>query len=290
MSSADEVSRKGSSATALPPPAIVIKPPAGRVALNLGDVWRYHDLLWLLVWRDFCGRYRQSILGIGWAVIRPVLTALVFTVIFGYVAQLPSDGIPYPLFSFSALLPWTYFSGCLTASTNSVVFGSTLITKVYFPRLVLPISSVIVGLVDFAIQFVILIGLLFWYGFVPTWGLLLVPLFLLQCVAAALSVGFWLTALNVKYRDVGHLVPFLAQIWMYLTPIVYASSMIPEKWRMVYALNPMVGVVDGFRWAVLGQVSPDWTMMAVSTSVVVLLLVSGLYFFRKMEETFADLI
>lgn len=269
---------------------VVIQPRHGWVALNLGEVWRYRDLLFLLVWRDFSCRYRQTVLGVGWAIARPVLSVLVFTVIFGWVARLPSDGIPYPLFSFAAMMPWLYFSNALTNATNSVVGGSGLLTKVYFPRLVLPLASVATGLVDFAIQLVLLVGLMAWYGVMPAWTVILAPLFLVECAVVSLALGLWLTALNVKYRDIGQLIPFLAQVWMYLTPIVYSSSLIPERWRPLYSLNPMVGVIDGFRWATLGQSAPDWSMVAISTLVVLVLFVSGLYYFRSFEQTFADII
>jgi lipopolysaccharide transport system permease protein len=268
----------------------VIEPPGRWISLNLREVWRYRDLLSMLVWRDFSSRYRQSLLGVGWAIVRPVFSVVVFTVIFGTVAKLPSDGIPYPLFSFAAMMPWLYFSQALASATNSLVGGSALVTKVYFPRLILPFSSVISGLVDFAIQLALLLPLMYWYGVAPTWTILLVPLFVLQCMIVAMAAGLWLTALNVKYRDFGHLVPFVTQIWMYLSPIVYSSSLIPERWRPVYSLNPLVGVIDGFRWAMLGQGQPDWTMLAVSFSVVMAMFISGLYYFRRVEQTFADII
>lgn len=271
-------------------PTLVNVPPSRWPSLNLGEIWRYRDLLWLLTWRDFSAKYRQSVLGITWAVIRPLVTVAVFSIIFGYVARLPSDGIPYPLFAYSALLPWNYFATCLTQSTNSLVGGRNLLTKVYFPRMILPLSTTFSGLVDVAIQFVILGGMLMWFGVSVHWGVLLLPLFLLQAVLAALAVGVWLTALNVKYRDVSQGVTFLSQTWMYLTPIVYSSSLIPERWRLVYGLNPMVGVVEGFRWAVAGREAPDWMMMGVSMSVVLLMLIGGLYHFRRVESTFADII
>jgi lipopolysaccharide transport system permease protein len=269
---------------------IVIEPPRGWLSLNLAEVWRYRDLLAMLVWRDFSTRYRQSILGAGWAIVRPVLSVLVFTVIFGMVAKLPSDGIPYPLFSFAAMMPWLYFSTALTNATNSVVLAQNLLTKVYFPRLVLPLASIVCGLGEFAIQFVILIGLMLWYGVVPTWAVLLVPLFIVECMVVSLALGLWLTALNVKYRDIGQVVPFAVQIWMYLTPIVYSSSMVPVRFRALYSLNPLVGVVDGFRWAVLGQSAPDWSMLAISSSVVLVLFLTGLFYFRRVEQDFADII
>lgn len=269
---------------------IVIEPKKGWLSLDLAELWRYRDLLSLLIWRDFSSRYRQSILGVGWAVVRPVLSVLVFTVIFGRIAKLPSDGIPYPLFSFAAMMPWLYFSNALTQATNSVVLSAPLLTKVYFPRLTLPLASIAVGLVDLAIQFVLLLGMMLWYGVAPNWNIAWMPLFLLECVVVSLALGLWLTALNVKYRDITHLVPFVVQIWMYLSPIVYSSSLVPAKWRAVYSLNPMVGVIDGFRWSMLGQSAPDWKMLAISFSAVLVLLFSGLYYFRRVEQTFADII
>jgi len=268
----------------------VIEPPRRWPTLCMADLWRYRDLLSLLVWREIIAKYRQSVVGIGWVLIKPLTSMVIFTLIFGRVAKLPSDGIPYPIFTFAALLPWMYFAQSLGTASSSVVGGGGILTKVYFPRLVLPLTGVIAGLVDFGVQLVVLMGMMAWYRITPTWGVLLVPAFVLLAAATALSVGLWLTALNVKYRDVGHAVPFFTQAWMWLTPIVYSSSMIPERWRPIYGLNPMVGVVEGFRWAMLGKAAPDWTMMAVSLSVVTVILLSGLYFFRKMETTFADII
>jgi len=211
-------------------------------------------------------------------------------VIFGRVAGLPSDGIPYPIFAYTALLPWMYFSGCLGDASNSVLNNAGLLSKVYFPRLILPLTSVAKGLVDFVIQFVILLGLMIWYGVAPGWECLSIPAFLLLCPLTALSVGLWLTALNVKYRDVGHAVPFFAQAWMWMTPVIYSSSLIPQRWRIAYGLNPMVSVVEGFRWALLGKAPPDWTMMCVSVTTVLALLVGGLYFFRRVDATFVDIL
>ena len=268
----------------------VIEPPAGWPSLNLREVWRYRDLLLMLVWRDVSANYRQSVVGYGWALFKPLLTMAVFSLVFGMVARFPSDGLPYPLFCYAALLPWLYFAGCLTGSSASVVNSSNLLTKVYFPRLILPLTSLASGLMDFTVQLVLLAGLMAWYGVAPGWGVLLVPGFMLLCMLAALSVGLWLTALNVKYRDVGHVVPFLAQMWLWLTPIAYPISMVPEKWRMLFGLNPMTGVVEGFRWALFGTAEPNWAMMGVSFAVVAGLFVSGLFYFRKVERTFADLI
>jgi lipopolysaccharide transport system permease protein len=272
------------------PPISYIQPPSGWTSLNLGEVWRYRDLLLLLVWRDISASYRQSVVGFGWAIIKPVCSMLIFTIVFGRIANLPSDGIPYPIFSFAALLPWMYFAGSLAGASGSVLGGAGLLTKVYFPRLILPLSSVVKGVVDFAIQFAVLVLMMCYYGLAPSAGVLLLPVFVLLCALSALSVGLWLTALNVKYRDVGQLVPFLSQAWMWLTPIVYPSSLVPDKWRLIYGLNPLVGIVEGFRWSLLGKAAPDWKMVAASLSVTLLLFIGGLYYFRKMETTFADVI
>ncbi len=268
----------------------VIEPPHGWPTLELSTLWRYRDLLAILVWRDFSVRYRQSVLGSAWAVIRPTLSVLVFTLVFGVVAHLPSDGIPYPLFSLAAMLPWLYFSTALTNATNSVIGSGALLTKVYFPRLILPIASVVVGLADVAIQFVLLIGLMFWFGVVPGFQIMLMPLFLAECVLAALACGLWLTALNVKYRDVGQAVPFLIQTSMYLTPVVYPTSLVPERYRTLYSLNPMVGIIDGFRWSLLGSRAPDFALHSAGMMVLLFLFVTGLYHFRKLERSFADVI
>lgn len=268
----------------------VIEPPTGRVRLNLGELWLYRDLLMLLIWRDVSARYRQSVIGYGWAIIKPVLSMIIFTVIFGWLARMPSDDAPYAIFSFAALMPWMYFSGALSSVTNSVVGSGSLLTKVYFPRLILPLTGVAVGLAEMLIQGVILGLLMAWYRFAPGWQIALVPLWVLMCVVTALAFGLWLTALNVKYRDVGMAVPFFLQAWMYLCPIIYPSRIIPDKWRILYGLNPMVGVIEGFRWSILGMAPPDWTMIAVSFAVVAAIFVGGLYYFRTVEATFADVI
>lgn len=272
------------------PSLTVISPPRGWPRIGWSELWHYRDLLTLLVWRDFSARYRQSLIGIGWALLRPVIAVVVFTIVFGRMAGFASDGVPYPVFNYVGLMPWLYFAGCLTGSSDSLVANRTLLTRIYFPRLILPISKVLTGLIDFSIQFILLLVLMGWYGLVPGPRVVLVPLFVLLCALAALSVGTWLTALNVKFRDVRHAVPFLAQMWMWLTPVVYATSSVPEKWRFVYGLNPLVGIVDGFRWAILGRPDPDWKMMAISTAVVLVMLISGLLFFRHMETEFADII
>jgi len=270
-------------------PVIRIEPSRGWVSLKLRALWEYRELLYFLAWRDIKVRYKQTALGAAWAIIQPLTTMVIFTIIFGKLAKIPSDGIPYPIFSFCALLPWNYFAGAFGRSSGSLVGSAHLISKVYFPRLVIPISSLISGLLDFAIAFVVLIGLMFWYSIMPTVAILWLPAFLLMAVATALGVGLWLGALNVQYRDVQYLVPFLSQAWMYATPVVYPSSMIPERWRVFYGLNPMAGVVEGFRWALL-DTNPPGPMLAVSVLVTVVLLISGVYYFRRMEKTFADVV
>lgn len=279
----------------IPDPArlVTVREPArGRLRLDLAEVWRYRELLGLMVWRNTVVKYKQSVLGLGWALVRPVVSMVVFTVIFGRMAKLDSDGVPYPIFAFVALLPWTYFAGALAGTSGSLVGGSGLLHKVYFPRLVLPLATVCTGLVDFALSFLILAGMMIWYhdAIQVGWGIVLLPFFLLMAMASALAFGLWLSGLMVRYRDVQQLVPFLVQTWMFLTPVVYSSAEVAEPWRVVYYLNPMAGVVDGFRWALLGTPAPDGLSLAVSLSVVALVLVSGLYFFRKTERTVADII
>jgi lipopolysaccharide transport system permease protein len=265
--------------------------PAQRVlALNLRELWSYRELLFLFAWRDATVRYKQSVVGIGWAVIQPLLMMLIFTLVFGRFAKLPSDGVPYTVFTLCALIPWNYFARSLQDSSNSVVGATQLITKIYFPRLVLPLSKVFSGLIDLAVAFVLLAAVMAWHRITPSAAIVVLPLFIGMAMLAALSVSLWLTALNVKYRDVSFVVPFLVQIWMYASPVAYSASIIPERWRTLYALNPMVAVIEGFRWAVLGKQPPAAGPMLVSFSIVLLLLISGLYYFRRMEQTFADTI
>jgi homopolymeric O-antigen transport system permease protein len=272
------------------PPALIIRPSHGWVSLRLKDIWEYRELLYFLAWRDIKVRYKQTVLGVAWAIIQPFFTMVVFSIFFGYLAKIPSDGLPYPVFAFCALLPWQLFAHSLTESSNSLVANERLITKVYFPRLVIPISAVLAGLVDFAIAFVILLVMMFYYGIVPTIAVLTLPLFLLLAVATALAVGLWLSALNVQYRDVRYTIPFLTQFWLFATPIAYPSSLVPEQWRPLYGLNPMAGVVDGFRWALLGTSQGPGMLLVVSVVVVVGLLAGGLFYFRRMEKTFADVV
>jgi len=271
-------------------PLITIEPQRGWVSLELGDLWRYRELLLLLTWRDIKVRYAQTILGATWAILQPLLTMIIFSVIFGQLAKLPSDGIPYPIFTFTALLPWQLFAFSLTNSSQSLVGSQNLVSKVYFPRLIIPIASVLPGLVDFAISFMVLIGLLIFYQIPLTARILTLPLFLLLAVMSALAVGLWLSALNVKYRDIRYVVPFMTIFWQYATPVAYSASLIPEKWRLLYWLNPMVGVVEGFRWALLGSGKVGNVMIWVSILIIVLLLLSGLAYFKRMEATFADVI
>lgn len=267
----------------------VIEPPAGLFSLNLGEVWRYRDLLLLLAWRDISARFRQSLVGYGWAVLKPLLSALIFTLVFSVFVRVKTD-VPYPIFAFAALIPWMYFAGSLSSVTGSVVAGGSLLTKVYFPRLVLPLASVIVGLVELLLQLIVLAGLMVWYQYAPGWPLLCLPLFIGLTILTALACGIWLTAMNVRYRDIGMAVPFLIQIWMYLCPIVYPVSLVPDKYRTLYAINPMVGVIEGFRWSLLGTAAPNWQMIGVSFTVLFVLLLGGLAYFRKVETTFADVI
>jgi len=271
-------------------PTLVIRPATGWTAPELKEVWAYRELLYFLTWRDIKVRYKQTALGAAWAVIQPFFMMLVFSLFFGRLAGVPSDNIPYPVFVFCALLPWQLFAQALAESSNSLVANERLITKVYFPRLVVPIAAVLGGLVDFAIAFVVLLGMMAYYGIVPGLAVIYLPLFVLLAVMTALGVGLWLSALNVQYRDVRYTLTFLTQFWMFLTPVAYPSSIVPEKWRALYGLNPMAGVVEGFRWALLGKTEAPGPLLAVSVVAVVVILVGGLYYFRRMEETFADIV
>lgn len=271
-------------------PTLRISPSKGWVPLKLKDLWEYRELLYFLVWRDIKVRYKQTALGATWAIIQPFFTMVVFAVFFGHLAKVPSDGIPYPLFSFAALVPWTFFANGLSQSSNSLVGSGTLITKVYFPRLIVPLGSVFSGIVDFVLAFLLLLVMLMYYGLAPTINIVFLPLFLLLALTTSLGVGLWLSALNVEYRDVRYIVPFVTQFWMLATPIGYPSSLLHEPWRTLYGLNPMVGVVEGFRWALLGTNSAPGPIIAVSSAAAILILVSGAFYFRRMEKTFADLV
>jgi lipopolysaccharide transport system permease protein len=267
-----------------------IQPTKGWVSLRLRELWDYRELFYFLVWRDIKVRYKQTALGMAWAIVQPIFTVVIFSVFFGRLAKIPSDGIPYPLFSFAALVPWTFFSYGLNQSSNSLVGSANLITKVYFPRLAVPIASIVAGTVDFLLAFVVLIAMMVYYRVPPTTNIMFLPLFFLLAVVTSLGVGLWLSALNVKFRDVRLMLPFLVQLWMFATPIAYPSSLLHGSWKNIYGLNPMVGVVEGFRWALLGVKSPPGTMVYVSAVIAALLLTSGVMYFRRMEKTFADLV
>jgi len=270
---------------------LIIRPTRGWGALNLGELWLYRELIYFLTWRDLKVRYKQTALGAAWAIIQPFLTMVVFSVFFGGLLKVASDNVPYPIFSYTALLPWGVFAKALTDAGRSLVLNRSMITKIYFPRLIVPLASVLAGIVDFLIAFVVLLGMMWWFHITPTFSAVwAVPLLLLLSLVTALGVGLWLSALNVVYRDIGYILPFLTQLWFYLTPIVYPSTKVPEKWRLVYALNPMVGVVEGFRWALLNTQTAPGPMVAVSAIIAILILISGLYYFRRMERTFADIV
>ena len=271
-------------------PVTRIRPSRGWVALGLRELWEYRELLWFLVWRDIKVRYKQTALGASWAILQPIATMVVFSLFFGRLAGIPSDGLPYPIFSFAALVPWTFFSQGLSQSANSLVGSQNLITKVYFPRLAIPIATVLAGLVDFALAFLVLIVMMLGYGIVPGPEVLALPPLLLLALVTALGAGLWLSALNVQFRDVRYVVPFLTQLWLFLTPIAYPSSLLEEPWRTVYGLNPMAGVVEGFRWALLGTPEPPGPMLAASVLAAFALLASGAFYFRRMEKTFADVV
>jgi lipopolysaccharide transport system permease protein len=271
-------------------PTLLIRPSRGWAALDLADLWQYRELIYFLTWRDIKVRYKQTVLGGAWAILQPFLTMVVFSVFFGRLAGIPSDGLPYPIFAYCALLPWQLFAHALTESSNSLVANERLITKVYFPRLVVPISAVLAGLLDFLVAFVVLIGMMMYYHIRPTAAVWTVPLFLLLAVGAALGVGLWLSALNVQYRDVRYTIPFLTQFWLFLTPVAYPSTLVPVSWRALYGLNPMAGVVEGFRWALLGKAEGPGALLAVSVAITIVILVGGLYYFRRMEKTFADVV
>jgi lipopolysaccharide transport system permease protein len=260
------------------------------MSFRLREVWEYRELLYFLAWRDFKVRYKQTVLGAAWAIIQPFFTTVIFSVFFGYLAKIPSDGIPYPVFAYCALFPWSLFAHALTDSSNSLINNQSLITKVYFPRVIIPVAPLFVGLIDFAIALVVLFGMMIFYGIVPHASIVATPLFVLLTVLTALAVGTWLSALNVQYRDVRYTLPFLTQIWLFATPVAYPSSLLPEPWRSLYGLNPMAGVVEGFRWALLGRTSPPSALILLSTGVVILLLIGGLRYFNRTEETFADVV
>ncbi len=255
------------------------------------DIWRYRELFYFLAWRDILVRYKQTIIGIAWALLRPFLTTVVFTLVFSKLAKLPSEGAPYPILVFAAMLPWQFFANALAECSNSLITNANLISKVYFPRLIVPASAVIVSFVDFMISGMILLGLMAWYDFVPSWRIITLPLFVVIAFAASMGVGLWLSALNVQYRDFRYIVPFIIQFGLYISPVGFSSSIVPEQWRWLYSLNPMVGVIDGFRWAIIGgDIQIYWLGFSISIGLVVLLFLSGIWYFRSMEKTFADII
>jgi len=271
-------------------PVIRITPSKGWVDLRLRDLWEYRELLYFLVWRDIKVRYKQTALGAAWAILQPLFTMLIFSIFFGRLAKMPSDGIPYPVFAFTGLAPWTFFANGLSQSSNSLVQNANLLTKVYFPRLALPLATVLSGVVDFALAMVVLGGIMMYYGVRITAAILWLPALLLLALVTALGVGLWLSALNVEYRDVRYTIPFLTQVWLFATPIAYPSSLLPEPWRTLYGLNPMVGVVEGFRWALLGTATAPGWMIVASSLAALLILVTGAYYFRRMECSFADVV
>lgn len=270
---------------------IILRPSRGWSALNLSDLWRYRELVYFLTWRDILVRYKQTLLGAGWAILQPLINMVVLSVIFGTFAKMSTEGIPRPIFTFAALLPWGLFSKALSDAGRSILANRSMITKIYFPRLIIPISSVLGGVVDFGIQFIILVLMMLYYSILPPAAVWTLPLFVLLTLTTALGFGLWLSALNALYRDVGHILPVLTQLWLLISPVGYsAQEVVPEQWQVIYALNPMVGVVEGFRWALLGASPPSTIMLVASTAISVLLLVSGMYYFRRMERLFADVV
>jgi len=269
---------------------IRIAPQSGRWAPPLGELWSYRELLYFFVWRDIKIRYKQTVIGAAWAILQPFLTMLVFSLFFGKLAHIPSEGLPYPIFYYCALLPWMYFAASLQNATNTMVENQRLITKVYFPRLALPLSSILSGLVDFGVSFLMFIAMMIYFGTRPSAAILWFPAFLLFALLTAMGMGLWLSALNAVYRDVRYVVPFMVQFWMFASPVVYPSSLVPEKWRWLYGLNPMAGVIEGFRWSLAGQGDPPGPMLVVSAGVVILLVLTGMTYFQKMETTIADVV
>lgn len=271
-------------------PVIHIKPARGWVSLGLRDLWAYRELLYFFVWRDIKVRYKQTILGASWAIIQPFFTMIVFSIFFGRLAKVPSDDLPYPIFSYAALVPWSFFANGVSMASNTLVANSNMVKKIYFPRLTMPIASVLAGMVDFALAFVVLLGMMLFYKVSPTINVLWLPLFLLLALSTSLGVSLWLAAMNVQFRDVRYVVPFIIQIWLFITPIAYSSTLLSEPWHTFYGINPMAGVVEGFRWALLGTKTAPGPIVAVSAFVSVVILISGAFYFRRMEKTFADVV
>jgi homopolymeric O-antigen transport system permease protein len=271
-------------------PVIRIEPSRGWISLKLHELWEYRELLYFLAWRDIKVRYKQTALGAAWAIIQPFFTMIVFSIFFGRLAGIPSDGVPYPIFSFAALVPWTFFANSLTQSSNSLVSSANLIQKVYFPRLAVPIATVFSGIVDFFLAFFMLLAMMLYYGLVPTLNVIWLPAFFILALVTSLGVGLWLSALNVRFRDIRYIVPFLVQFWMFSSPIAYPSSLLSEPWRTLYGLNPMVGVIEGFRWGLLGTSSAPGGIIAVSSLMAIAIAVGGAFYFRRVEKTFADIV
>lgn len=274
----------------LPRRKLIIQKRGGLLDIDWSALWEYRELGYILIWRDVTVRYKQTAIGVAWVILQPLITMLIFTAIFGMLAKVPSDGVWYPVFSLTALLPWTYFAQAVTRAGESVVVNAKIVSKIYFPRLWLPLSMVVSPLIDFALSMVLLFGLLLYAGIPLSWKVVTLPVFILLAMLTALGLSLFTSAMNVKYRDVGHAIPFVIQIWMYLSPIVYPVSLVPEHWRWLYGLNPMAGVIEGFRWALLGRTAPDPVVMAESVIVLLLVVISGLVYFRKMERQFADII
>ena len=269
---------------------IRIAPSTGWVDIRFQELWEYRELLYFLVWRDIKVRYKQTVLGAAWAILQPFLTMVIFSLFFGQLAKMPSDGIPYPLFAFAALVPWTFFANGLNQSSNSLVASANLLKKVYFPRLLIPCASVFAGVIDFLFAFIVLLGMMVFFGFTPTANIIWLPLLFVLALVTSLGVGLWFSALNVQFRDVRYTIPFLTQCWLFATPIVYPSSLLSEPWRTLYGINPMVGVVEGFRWALLGTDTAPGSMIVVSTFMAIILFIGGMFYFKRMEKTFADIV
>lgn len=276
--------------TTRPAEITIIEPSSGWRAINLRELWRFRELLYFLTWRDVKVRYKQTAIGVVWAVLQPFLTMVIFSVLFGRLAKIGSDNIPYPVFSYSGLLPWTFFASAINLAGLSLVANANMIAKIYFPRLLMPAAAVLAATLDFCIAFIVLLVMMLYYGITPGLATFTLPLFLALAVITALGISLWLAALNVKYRDIRYVIPFLTQVWLFLTPVLYPSSMIPDKWRLVYGINPMSGVVEGFRWSLLGTEKAPGAMILVSVGVVIVLFVGGLFYFRRMEREFADVI
>jgi lipopolysaccharide transport system permease protein len=271
-------------------PVHLLQPSKGLFNLNLREIWQYRELLYFLVWRDVTVRYKQTVLGAAWAILQPLLTMTIFTVVFGSLAKVPSDGLPYPIFVYAGLLPWLYFAQAVSRSSIGLVGDSNLISKVYFPRMIIPLALVVAPALDFFFSFLVLLAMMVWYGLSPTAGVLALPVFFGMAIMTALAVGLWLAPLNVKYRDVGHTIPFFMQIWMFASPVIYPVTLVPESWRLLYSLNPMTGVIEGFRWALVGNLAPDFGLMGASTVAVLIVLMGGIVYFKNAERTLVDVV